>query len=272
MKQKRVAILFLSLVLMFSLIGNVAAQECIFDTDCSGGFFCYGEGVCKNINSFREADLLSKNEIHIGDQKVKTKIEFDSENEYEEGLSNYITTLSNDRKAEIKIMPNLAYQTALEKLTSENYSISNYTVELKEVGSGNETRLIYKIQAKTPAKLFGFVKTKVKVSTNIDAETGEVLDVQKSWWSFFTFLSEDESEGIIEGQNENVLPSEEEFPPMYEEPPISEPYVEPVEEPMLLEEYPPMYEEPPIEPIIEPVFEEPMLPEEYPPMPEEGAI
>ncbi len=91
--------------------------------------------------------------------------------------------LSNGRKAEIKIMPETASQKAIERLGE-----LNFTVELKEVGKGNETRVVYEVKAEKEGKLFGLFKVKGNVSVEVDAE-GPVkqlsaLHINKPWWAF----------------------------------------------------------------------------------------
>jgi len=92
---------------------------------------------------------------------------------------------SNGRNAEIKVMPNVASETAIERLrlrvcSSEN----NCTIELKEVGLGNQTRAMYRINAQKEARVFGLFRAKMNVEANIDAETGEVVNTKVPWWSF----------------------------------------------------------------------------------------
>jgi hypothetical protein len=59
----------------------------------------------------------------------------------------------------------------------------NFTIQLKETGKGNETRLAYEVQAERHAKLLGIFSMKMQVKTEVDAENGEV-SVKKPWWAF----------------------------------------------------------------------------------------
>jgi hypothetical protein len=86
--------------------------------------------------------------------------------------------LSNGRKAEIKIMPETASARAIERLGE-----LNFTVELKEVGKGNETRAVYELTGNKQGKFLGIFKIMAKVRAQVDAETGDVK-VIKPWWSF----------------------------------------------------------------------------------------
>lgn len=88
-------------------------------------------------------------------------------------------SLSNGRNAEIKIMPETASATAIEKLGE-----LNFTVELKEVGKGNETKAVYELTGNKEGKFLGIFNIMASEKVQVDAETGEVVKVIKPWWSF----------------------------------------------------------------------------------------
>lgn len=93
--------------------------------------------------------------------------------------------LSNGRNAEIKIMPKVASQKALQRLKLKVCSEeNNCTIELKEVGRGNKIRFAYETRAKKAFRLFRLFKIKRKILTQIDAETGEEIATRRPWWSF----------------------------------------------------------------------------------------
>jgi len=94
-------------------------------------------------------------------------------------------TLSNGRNAEIKIMPNTASEKALEKLRLKVCSAENECeIELKEVGSGEQTKLAYELKTQRQSKVFGLFKTQMQVQAQVDAETGEIIRTKKPWWAF----------------------------------------------------------------------------------------
>ena len=95
--------------------------------------------------------------------------------------------LSNGRNAEIKIMPDRASETALERLRLRVCNESQgCSIELKEVGKGegNKTRAAYEIKTQRRSKIFGLFGAKMKVQAQVDAESGEVIRVKKPWWAF----------------------------------------------------------------------------------------
>jgi hypothetical protein len=99
--------------------------------------------------------------------------------------------LNNGRNAEVKIMPNTASETALKRLRLKNCNEArNCTIELKEVGEGNQTRLAYEARTEKTFRLFGIFKNREKVSVQIDAETGEEINSRRPWWAWMA--SEDD--------------------------------------------------------------------------------
>ena len=91
--------------------------------------------------------------------------------------------LSNGRNAEIKVMPDTASQTALQKLRLRNCN-ENCTIELKEVGSGNQTRAAYEMRTQRNSRVLGMFKARMNVQAQVDAESGEVIRTGKPWWAF----------------------------------------------------------------------------------------
>jgi len=93
--------------------------------------------------------------------------------------------LGNGRNAELKIMPETASETALSRLRLKNCNqTNNCTIELKEVGAGEQTRLAYELQTERKAKFLGLFGTQMKVQAQVDAENGEIISTSKPWWAF----------------------------------------------------------------------------------------
>ncbi|MFA4953584.1 MAG: ice-binding family protein [Candidatus Pacearchaeota archaeon] len=93
-------------------------------------------------------------------------------------------TQSNGIKAEIKIMPSTASETALARLRLKICNESNNcTIVLKEVGTGTEKRLVYQVKAQKNVKVLGLFKAKMNVEVNVDAETGKIISEHKPWWA-----------------------------------------------------------------------------------------
>ncbi len=93
--------------------------------------------------------------------------------------------LNNGRNAEVKVMPNVASEKALERLRLKNcVETEGCMIELKEVGSGENSRLAYEVERERDSRVFGLFKARMKVRAQVDAESGEVIKVGKPWWAF----------------------------------------------------------------------------------------
>jgi len=109
-----------------------------------------------------------------------------------QGRARLNVMLSNGRNAEVKVMPDVAAETALQRLrlrvcTAER----NCTLELKEVGEGNETRLGYEMKAERNSRVLGLFRKRMQVESQVDAETGELISVKKPWWAFLASEAEE---------------------------------------------------------------------------------
>ncbi len=141
-------------------------------------------GILISPNPNSENGLGKK--MRIGQMDVDTdslevKEERDSNNK-----SALKATLSNGRKAEIKIMPETASARAIERLGQLNFSI-----QLKEVGKNStDTTAAYELQAERHYKILGLFQAKAQVKADVDAETGEVIQVKKPWWAFLATSSD----------------------------------------------------------------------------------
>jgi len=95
------------------------------------------------------------------------------------------TTLSNGRNAEIKVMPNTASETALQRLRLKNCNEElGCSIELKEVGQGEQAKLAYELKTQRQSKVLGLFKARMNVQAQVDAESGEIVRVKKPWWAF----------------------------------------------------------------------------------------
>ena len=100
--------------------------------------------------------------------------------------------LSNGKNAEIKVMPNTASETALERLRLKNCGEeNNCQIELKEVGAGEKARMAYEVKVQKSSKVFGMFNAKMDVEAQVDAETGELIRTNKPWWAFLASEAEE---------------------------------------------------------------------------------
>jgi hypothetical protein len=187
----------------------VEEGECSQDVDktlCEGmpipGEYKYkykykkGEGIEEEVEFQYRKD--NRWEFRAGEQSALCQEDCNLTNGT--NMSQFRASFSNGRHALIKIMPDVAAERALERLRLKNcIEEEGCTIELKDVGSRknyeeDETEVEYEVSAKKEAKVFGFIKSKMKVKAYVDAETGEVTKVKKSWWSFLASESDETEE------------------------------------------------------------------------------
>ena len=102
----------------------------------------------------------------------------------------FYANLSNGRNAEIKIMPDTASQTALQRLNLRNCT-DDCSIELREANIGDQVRAVYEVQAQRNSKVFGIFSARMQVQAQVDAETGEIIQVNEPWWSFLAVEPEE---------------------------------------------------------------------------------
>lgn len=90
--------------------------------------------------------------------------------------------LSNGINSEVKVMPDAAFEKARERLGAK--CEEDCTIELKQVGVGNQVKAAYEIKTQKQSKVLGLFKAQMQVQAQVDAETGEVIQAKKPWWAF----------------------------------------------------------------------------------------
>lgn len=143
-------------------------------------------------------NYVSENGQKVRVQRVntnRTKIEVDNFSaecnncELSEKMNKNKTRLyakmGNGKNAEIKVMPSVASERAIERLRLKVCSNeNNCSVQLKEVSSGNNSSLAYEVKARKHVKFLGLFDTDMDVQAQVNAETGEIINVEKPWWAF----------------------------------------------------------------------------------------
>ena len=122
-------------------------------------------------------------QLKVGDSSANTGMELVQEQTQER--TKIMAKLSNGQNAEVKVMPDVASERAMERLKLKVCSEENdCQMELKEVGKGEQVKAAYEVKAQKQAKLFGLFRTKMQVQAQIDAESGEIIQAKKPWWAF----------------------------------------------------------------------------------------
>ena len=151
-------------------------------TQVQAGNFVSSAGEQMQIRS----DMGEQIRFQVGNVEAKTNMVMTQE-QIQDRVKLQVK-LSNGRNAEIKIMPNVASETALARLRAK--CGENCTIELKEVGTGNQVKVAYEIKTQKESKVFGLFRAKMQVQAQVDAENGEILQVKKPWWAFLATETE----------------------------------------------------------------------------------
>ena len=131
-------------------------------------------------------------ELGIGGTKVETSLEITSDSTSGEVVLS--TELSNGRNVQMKIMPDVASEKALERLQLKNcVAEDGCSIELKEVGAGDGAKLVYQVKTQKASRIFGLFRARMNVEAQVDAETGEIIRTRKPWWAFLAREAEDDS-------------------------------------------------------------------------------
>jgi hypothetical protein len=133
------------------------------------------------------------NRITLRVQNSEARTDLDISSTEENGKTKMTAKLSNGRNAEIKFMPDVASERALERLRLKNCNESNNcSIELKQVGQGNQSRLAYEVQVERHSRILGLFEAKMQVRAQVDAESGETFGVGKPWWAFLATEPEEQ--------------------------------------------------------------------------------
>jgi hypothetical protein len=143
-----------------------------------------GEYVAENGKQIQVQEQAGNRiQLRAGNVAAHTSMEMMQEKVQEK--TRLKVKLSNGRNAEVKIMPDTASERALERLRLKVCSTdNNCTIELKEVGQGEQVRAAYEVQAQKQSKVLGLFKKQMQVQAQVDAENGEVIRTKKPWWAF----------------------------------------------------------------------------------------
>ena len=122
----------------------------------------------------------------VGDDDIEVEIEQELEIEEEigdDGERKLKVKASNGLGSEIKIMPDVASERALERLRLHTCSSeNNCTIVLKDVSvEREEDRFAYALKVKKKVRYFGIFPGEREIEAEVDSETGEV-DVNKPWF------------------------------------------------------------------------------------------
>ncbi|MEK6910700.1 MAG: PepSY domain-containing protein [Nanoarchaeota archaeon] len=131
--------------------------------------------VKKNESNFIERKIMIANSVKAGSQLNLTV----KENGNASKIGVY---LSDGRFVEVKYLPDQASAIALKKVNKGLSGLESF-IELKEVNINKKERVVYEIDANKEIKILGIFNGDLKVKAYVDAETGEVVKLEKPWWT-----------------------------------------------------------------------------------------
>lgn len=142
-----------------------------------------GTHMMEGGQQLRVQEHMGEMQLQSGEMIARTRMRL---NQSMEGNRTHMRTmLSNGRNAEIKVMPNVAAEKALERLRLRNCNEEEgCQIELKEMNKDGEPIPGYQVKTQRESRVLGLFKAKMQVQANIDAENGQVLGVNKPWWAF----------------------------------------------------------------------------------------
>lgn len=144
-------------------------------------------GVYTNENGEQiRVSEMAQNRFKLESGGVEAECECElEEEEIQQNRTRLKVRMSNGKNSEVKVMPDVASENALEKLRMNNcLSEEGCEIELKEVGSGESAKLAYEVRAKKQGRFLGLFKVRMNVEAQVDAENGEVIRTKKPWWAF----------------------------------------------------------------------------------------
>lgn len=134
-----------------------------------------------------QMQIQNENQFRLKVEGVEATSNMQIGSEYDpmQNKTRLMTQLSNGKNAEIKVMPNTASERALERLRLKVCSSeAGCSIELKEVGTGDNKQLAYELQTERHSKVLGLFQAKMQVRAQVSAENGEVIGFEKPWWAF----------------------------------------------------------------------------------------
>jgi len=202
--MKRISMLVVSLLILSSVGLVLAAQgpsdgtgiehDAMIAAGGQDGNPTVGEGVGAKIMAGNyvgeegqqmQIQTMANNKIQLKVGGIGASCDCDLTQEMVQDRTQLKMGLSNGQNSEIRIMPNTASETGLARLGLKTCSEENECqIELKEVMQGNQLKAAYEINTQRQSKFLGLFQAKMQVQAQVDAETGEIIGMNKPWWAF----------------------------------------------------------------------------------------
>lgn len=141
-------------------------------TECPEECTCSGSTIKCTLQSGREMTITAGKSgnviVQVKGENMTTNVTL-----YKSGDKVYGLFKNNETK-EVKVLPDQVKEKIKEKIKAR---LENEKMVLNENGE-------YEFKAQKRARLFLIIPIKIVVDADVDAETGDVSNVQSQWWSF----------------------------------------------------------------------------------------
>ena len=144
----------------------------------------------ENGNIVRRFRFESQSETE-DDIEVEVEDDLEVEDAVEGNETVFKARLSNGNSANIDVLPERVRELVRERLRLHNDS--NISLKLRERIHNNIPRVVYNVETNENGKFLGIFKIAMRANGEVDAETGEVLEVNRPWWAFLVSVPEEET-------------------------------------------------------------------------------
>lgn len=149
----------------------------------------------------RNVDGKSMKLFRADDNGIEARSELEiRKNESADGRIVVKVKTKDGKEKEIKVLPDRASEIAKARLKAK---FGNNSLEIREIVHNNLPRVVYHLEGNSSGKFLGIFKTNMNVNTEVDAETGEVVVVNRPWWSF---MVKQDAETETETETETGMP------------------------------------------------------------------
>ncbi len=140
--------------------------------------------VVRNLNIEREGEHFNVSidrGINISDEFVGNQ-------------SRLRANLSNGKGVNISILPDQALQRVRDRLKLQVMN-NNSNISLKERVHNNVPQVVYVVETNQNGKFLGIFKLGMKTNTEVNAENGNVVAVNRPWWAFLVSVPKESTSG-----------------------------------------------------------------------------
>ena len=135
--------------------------------------------------NFHGYNVSSKLALHVNNQGNQSELK---------------VNLSNGEQKTIKVLPDVAAKRAVQVFQDKNI-----TVQLKQVGNGTNSSIVYEAQGQKNVKILGIFNAKANMTAIINSDNGEVTDLNKPWWYFLVFGNNNQESNNVSVSNDTSL-------------------------------------------------------------------